>query len=381
MRRSRPHFLIFGRVHPASFLEGGRLRLTYMNEALERLDGTKTFFHPSVSTRLPLFLAALVVTRLGLVLANPFRRRYVISHATPPSPLLRRILAWRCTLLYFDVQDDPRAQFRDLGIRPNAREDLDEIGRRLDGAMADYRLVGFATDEFADLYPVEQSRRVIAPNASDPDHFPVTELPAEPTVALVGGASPGRGADLLIEAAILARREVPDLRLRLALNDLGGRGNLGELRELCSAEPWISFEEVDFRTLPAFLADATVCAIPHRRSAYLDLSLPIKLFDYMAAGRPVVATNCRELAKFVERERVGLVCEERAEDMAAKLVSLLRDRVLAAELGQNGRRVVVDRYSWRHTQEAVLRAIQLALSPREGRSVLAGSRASLETPS
>jgi glycosyltransferase involved in cell wall biosynthesis len=362
VRPARPHVLIFGQVRPSSFLEGGRLRLSYLNEGLQRLNADKTFLHPSVSTRVPLFLAALVVTRLGLVLANPFRRRYVISHATPPSTSLRRILGRRCTLLYFDVQDDPRPQFRDLGITPNERENLDEIGRRLDGAIADYRLVGFATKEFADLYPVEEPRKVIAPNASDPEHFSVTELPARPTIALVGGASPGRGADLLIEAAILARREVPDLRLRLALNDLGGRGNLAELQARYGGEGWIIFEQVDFRMLPAFLAEATVCAIPHRRSAYLDLSLPIKLFDYMAACRPVVATDCRELARFVERERVGLVCEARADDMAAKLVSLLRDRALAAELGRNGRRAVEERYSWRHTQDAVLGALRRELA-------------------
>jgi glycosyltransferase involved in cell wall biosynthesis len=362
VHRARPHLLIFGRVHPSAFLEGGRLRISYLNEGLQRLDVEKTFLHPSVSTRVPLFLAALLFTRLGLLLASPSRRGYVISHATPPSGLLRRVLARRCTLLYFDVQDDPRAQFRDLGIEPNALENLDEIGRRLDGAMADYRLVGFATKEFADLYPVEVARKVIVPNASDPEHFRVTEPPEEPTLALVGGASPGRGADLLIEAAILARREVPGLRLRLALNDLGGRGNLAELRALHGGEEWISFEQVDFRMLPAFLAEATVCAIPHRRSPYLDLSLPIKLFDYMAAGRAVLATDCRELAAFVERERVGLVCEARADDMAAKLTTLLADRALAGELGRNGRRAVEERYSWRHTQEALVEALRAELS-------------------
>jgi glycosyltransferase involved in cell wall biosynthesis len=362
MGRRRPHFLIFGRVSPSAFLEGGRLRLKYLNDALEGLDGPKTFLHPSVSTRLPLFLAALFVTKLGLVLANPFRRPYVISHATPPSPRLRRLLARRCVLLYFDVQDDPRWQFRDLGIAPNSREDLEEIARRLEGAMADYRLVGFATEDFADHYPVEKSRRVIASNSSDPAHFPVTDPPEEPTVALVGGASRGRGADLLIEAAMLARQEVPDLRLRLAMNDLGGRGNLAELREQAEGEPWITFETVDFRTLPAFLAGASVCAIPHRRSAYLDLSLPIKLFDYMAAGRPAVATDCPEMARFVERERVGLVCRAEVEDMAEKLVTLLRDRELARELGRNGRRASEERYNWGRTQEAVVSAIRRSVA-------------------
>lgn len=360
-RGVQPHLLIFGRVRPGAFLEGGRLRLSYLNEALERLQAPKTFLHASVSTRLPLFAAALVVTKLGFVLLNPRRRGYVISHATPPSGLLRRLLRRRAELLFFDVHDDPRLQFRDLGIAPNRRENLDVIGERLDGAMADYRLVGFATKEFSDLYPVPDARKVIVPNASDPQHFPPAPLPAAATVALVGGASPGRGVDLLIEAAILARGDVPDLRLRLAVNDIGGRGNLAELKNRFR-EPWISWEQVDYRHgLPAFLAAATVCAIPHRRSEYLDLSLPIKLFDYMAAGRPVVVTECRELAAFVTRERVGLVAQETPDDLAAKLVTLLRDRALAAELGANGRRVVEERYSWRHAQDALLVALRREL--------------------
>lgn len=355
MRRT-PHLLILGRVRPGAFLEGGRLRLIYMNQAFERLEAPKTFLHPSVSTRLPLFAAALVVTKLGYVLLNPFRRAYVISHATPPSRLLRRLLGRRAELLFFDVHDDQRLQFRDLGITPNRRENLEVIGERIDGAMADYRLVGFATKEFSDLYPVPEARKAIVPNASDPEHFPSTPLPESSTVSLVGGASRGRGADLLIEAAILVREEVPDLRLRLALNDLGGRGNLAELKRHYR-EPWISWEQVDYRGLPAFLEGATVCAIPHRRSEYLDLSLPIKLFDYMAAGRPVVVTECRELAVFVRRERVGLVAAETPEDFAEKLVELLRDRALAAELGANGRLAIEERYSWRNTQDAVLDAV------------------------
>jgi glycosyltransferase involved in cell wall biosynthesis len=359
-RAVRPHLLIFGRVRPGAFLEGGRLRLSYLNQALERLDVPKTFLHASVSTRLPLFAAALVATKLGFVLLNPRRRAYVISHATPPSGLLRRLLRRRAELLFFDVHDDPRLQFRDLGIAPNRRENLDVIGDRLDGAMADFRLVGFATKEFSDLYPVPDDRKTIVPNASDPQHFPPSPLPPDATVALVGGASPGRGVDLLIEAAILAHGDVPDLRLRLAVNDIGGRGNLADLRNRFG-EPWISWEEVDYHGLPAFLAAATVCAIPHRRSQYLDLSLPIKLFDYMAAGRPVVVTECRELAAFVTRQRVGLVAEETPEDLAAKLVALLRDRALAAELGANGRRAVEERYSWRHAQDALLVAIRREL--------------------
>lgn len=364
--KKRPHFLVFGRILPFEQMEGGRVRLSYVAGAFDRLGYGVTRVHPVLSVRWPAFFLGLFVTKLGWLLANPFRRVYIVGSGTPPAVGILRLLCRRFVPLFLDVQDDPRLQFPDLGIKERRPGELDEAGRNLEFSLSTFRLLGFPSGEFADMYPIEASRKVLTPNAGDPSYIKATPLPDAPVVGLVGGATHGRGADLLIEACALARKQVPELTLRLALGNVSGRGYLADLMDQHRGKPWVQFESVDYRRLPEFLSGLHTCAIPHRKSRYLDLALPIKLFDYMAAGRPMVVTRCRAMAELVESEEVGLVSDFTAEGMAAALVRLLSDRPLAKRLGENGRRTVVERHSWTQTQDNVIKAVTRVLASEAG---------------
>jgi glycosyltransferase involved in cell wall biosynthesis len=359
--RKHPHFLIFGRILPFEQLEGGRVRLRYVAGAFDRLGFGVTRVHPVLSVRWPAFLLGLVVTKLGWVLAHPFRRVYIVGSGTAPAVGILKLLCRRCVPLFLDVQDDPRIQFPDLGIKERREGELEEVGRNLEFSLATFRLLGFPSKQFADMYPIDESRKVMTPNAGDPAFIKVTPLPDAPVVGLVGGATHGRGADLLIDACALARMEIPELTLRLALGNVSGRGYLGELMDQYRGTSWIHFETVDYRRLPEFLVGVHTCVVPHRQSRYLDLALPIKLFDYMAAGRPTVVTRCRAMAELVESEDVGIVCDFTVEDLAAALVRVLSDRPLAQRLGENGRRMVEERHDWRRTQDNVISAVEREL--------------------
>jgi glycosyltransferase involved in cell wall biosynthesis len=365
--KKRPHFLIFGRILSFEQMEGGRVRLSYVTRAFDRLGFGVTRVHPVLSVRWPAFFLGLVVTKLGWLLANPFRSVYIVGSGTAPATGILKLLCRRFVPLFLDVQDDPRLQFPDLGIKERRRGELDQAGRNLEFSLSTFRLLGFPSEDFAAMYPVEESRKVLTPNASDPSYIRATPLPDAPVVGLVGGATPGRGADLLIDACALAREEISELTLRLALGNVSGRGYLRELMDQHSAKTWIRFERVDYRRLPEFLVGVHTCAIPHRKSHYLDLALPIKLFDYMAAGRPTVVTRCRAMAELVEAQDVGLVSDFTAEGLAAALVRILSDRPLAERLAENGRRTVEQRHNWTRTQDNVIRAVIRELDLDAGR--------------
>ncbi len=357
------HLIVVADPH-ARFMEGGQVRIFYLSQALDRLRLPVTYLPPlSVSSPRP-FVRRLGEADVRRVLGDPRKRRYLVSHGVPPARRILRVLRRLCTPLVIDVHDDPRLQYPDLGIALEHSNELDVGGRRLDFSLDIFRYVGFVSEQFAAMYDVPPARRVIVPNASDPDYFRPTSLPDRNVVCLVGSTTRGRGADLLIEACRLARADVPDLELRLALSNVEGRGNLDELKQRYD-HPWISYETHDYRTLPPFLAEATVCVVPHRRARYTDLALPIKLFDYMAAARPVVVTRCSAMASLVERERSGLAVDDRPEPLAAAISRLLLDRTLAAELAGNGRRAVEERYNWHETQDALIAALSAELARDE----------------
>ena len=50
--------------------------------------------------------------------------------------------------------------------------------------------------------------------------------------------------------------------------------------------------------------------------------MPVKLFEYMSFGLPVVTTDCVETANFVNRNNVGLVSKDNPQDYAKAIASL-----------------------------------------------------------
>ena len=105
---------------------------------------------------------------------------------------------------------------------------------------------------------------------------------------------------------------------------------------------------MSYRQLGAFLGDAAVLVIPHPPDPYLDASTPVKLFDSMAAGRPLAVTPRLETRKIVEDCRSGLVAaSDSPDDLAEAILKLLRSEPLRRELGENARRCAVERYDWR----------------------------------
>ena len=106
--------------------------------------------------------------------------------------------------------------------------------------------------------------------------------------------------------------------------------------------------EVPYAEMPAFLAGASVVAIPHPPGAYMDVAAPVKLFDAMAAGRPVVSTPRVETARILRECAAGVIAtSDTSGDLAAALAAVLSDREGAQRMGRQGRRCAVERYDWR----------------------------------
>jgi len=70
------------------------------------------------------------------------------------------------------------------------------------------------------------------------------------------------------------------------------------------------------------------------------------LFEYMMLGKPVLATDMAPVRRVLEEARCGMVYRTPEEGLEALV--LLRDVTVRRRLGDNGRRAVIDRYSWDH---------------------------------
>jgi glycosyltransferase involved in cell wall biosynthesis len=181
-------------------------------------------------------------------------------------------------------------------------------------------------------------------------------------VAYTGGLTAGRGAVQMIEAiGLVAER----CRPRLVIF---GRFWPEELEMQVRALP--GFARVDYRgwvpyeTLPAQLvsADAGIVAfLPEPNHVNAG---PTKLFEYMASGLPVVASDFPMWRDIIQGSGCG-ICVDPADPsaVAAALEYLADHPERRAEMGANARRAVVERYNWEVEADRLVQAYSELLHP------------------
>jgi glycosyltransferase involved in cell wall biosynthesis len=98
--------------------------------------------------------------------------------------------------------------------------------------------------------------------------------------------------------------------------------------------------------LPAYIQASSVCCIPHLKSDHTDTTIPNKLFDYMALGKPVAVSNLDPVQRIVERVRCGAVFQSGDEEDLASVLVRLSAEGSAEEMGERGRQAVLSDYNW-----------------------------------
>jgi glycosyltransferase involved in cell wall biosynthesis len=164
----------------------------------------------------------------------------------------------------------------------------------------------------------------------------------------VGGVTRIRGACELVDAMAHA-----DAELYLA-GAISPPKLAGELERSPGWSRVRYLGSVEHARVPELLARVKVGLIPlHPVANYVD-AYPVKLFEYMAAGLPVIATDVPRWREFLEAHGCGVCVEPGSPRRLAEAITrLLDDDQRARAMGERARRAAVEHYSW-ETQAAVL---------------------------
>ncbi len=192
----------------------------------------------------------------------------------------------------------------------------------------------------------------VLPNGVDAERFrpdvraAAPGLPGTFTVGFVGSMKPWHGLSVLIDA--FAHLHHHDAATRLLLvgggpEDAAVRAELAA-RGLTSAA--VLTGVVAPSEVPGLLTsmDAAVAPYPDSERFYFS---PLKVYEYMAAGRAVVASRVGQLAAVIQHEVSGLLCAPAdPAALAAALGRLRQEPDLAARLGRAARATVLDGHTW-----------------------------------
>jgi glycosyltransferase involved in cell wall biosynthesis len=201
-----------------------------------------------------------------------------------------------------------------------------------------------------DGFPAE--KMLVCQNAIDPAEFdPEAVKPAARPAGMetafiagyVGAFVPWHRVDMMVESARELAPRYPRLRW-LLVGDGVERPRIEKLLADCGLTDkfWLP-GAVKHSLIPSYLMAMDAAVMPHSNL----FGSPMKLFEYMAMGRPVVMPDVPPIAEVVEDGVNGMLF--RAEDAAAlggALAKLVEDEAFRRRLGARARQDALERHTW-----------------------------------
>jgi len=254
---------------------------------------------------------------------------------------------------------DEQAQYRVLLDRAAA----EKVAERAFGAAMALLAVSEEVASWLNEFESARGKIHVVPNGIRPERFPEVvrpALPAEPgvfTVGFVGTLKAWHGVSVLVEAFHLFHATDKNARLLIVGDGPQREALIAELAERGLSDACIFTGAVEPEAVPGFLASMDVAVAPYPLMERFYFS-PLKVYEYMAAGLPVVASRIGQLRTLIQNEENGLlVTPGDAAALALALERVRKEPELSVRLGKAARQTVMSQHTW---DSVVQRIIGLA---------------------
>lgn len=172
-------------------------------------------------------------------------------------------------------------------------------------------------------------------------------------VGFVGSFAPWHGVEVLIEAALGLLPQMPELRFLF----VGGHAEeprfiaaRRRVEEAGGRERIVFAGELPFAEVPAAIAAMDIATIPWAT----DYGSPMKIFEYMAMGRALIAPDLEVLREVLSAgENAVLVRRGDSGELAAAIRRLALDPERRRDLGRAARKDALEHHDWRHHARVV----------------------------
>jgi len=184
-----------------------------------------------------------------------------------------------------------------------------------------------------------------------------------------GGVTESRGAMKIIEAVKIVKKSMPKVNMvfvgRYSPDNLESKLqnfiDSNDLNENVKLFPFVKYNEVS-----NFYNDSKVGLITWLPLKALTIKMPIKVFEYMAFGLPIIGSDFGHIKQYIESNNCGLTVNPNHPDEIAKaMIGILKDSQSYYDFSKNGRTVTLQKYRWEFELNRLINFYNNALNDRE----------------
>lgn len=173
------------------------------------------------------------------------------------------------------------------------------------------------------------------------------------TAIYVGGISKWYGPKLLLDSFQKVNKEGIRVNLILVCRKEEYTNN-ARLFENYVNEKWLCIRHLKGKDLNEAYSQADFSIIPILKGEYNDFAVPIKLFEYLSYGLPILATNCTEVEEIINNNKLGIVVNDNVTAFAEGLAKISQCFYI---YNDNVTRFVESNGYWEHRARKVIETL------------------------
>ena len=169
----------------------------------------------------------------------------------------------------------------------------------------------------------------------------------------IGSFYPRHGIQQIIQIIRHIKPKLPNVKLIMVGSGYSLESAVRLAKELRLTSHIDFVGEIDYENIPTYINASDVGIFFLTGSGKKYYGKPIKLYEYMSCGKPVITNEA--YGEFVREKGIGIVVSEKDYEQAADtIIQLLKNNALMALMGEKGKKIIRDSISWEVTAKKIL---------------------------
>ena len=163
-----------------------------------------------------------------------------------------------------------------------------------------------------------------------------------------GGISKRRGIFVVFDAMRVLIKKYPNIKfLLIGPIDKNEKAEfMNVINSTVLKNNIIFYEWKDIQLLPSYILASDICLSPIEKNDQHESGIANKVYQYMLLERPVLVSDCKPQADLVAGEKAGLVHKwNSVDDFVEKIENLYNNPELRKQMGENGKKAILEKYS------------------------------------